>query len=147
MSSLKRRLEKLEGQDTPLGPEPNLLARHLVEALRSNRLTNTRYPATDREINLLAAMSAYRDSGKEPAELEGVYELPSGAEIHWVRNDGLGVHHDIYVTPRAELEDLSEDIRLYVERMAAEKQAYREERLAVLLDRDPPPGDPGEDGR
>lgn len=143
MSSLKRRLEKLEEHDDPVGPEPSLLARHLIEALHSNKLTGTRYPATDREINLLAAMRTYRDSGKGATDLEGVYELPSGAEIHWV---SYGDGHHIYITPRAELEDLSEDIRPYVERMAAEKQPHRDERLAELLDRDS--GEhPGEGGR
>lgn len=144
MSSLKRRLEKMEGHNTSVGPEPNLLAKHLVEALKSNRLTNTRYPATDREINLLAVLCAYHTSGRDPTDLEGVYELPSGAGIRWVPDDGPGDCHDIYITSRAELEDLSEDIRPFVKRMAPEKQAHREERLAVLLDRN---WDPGEGGR
>lgn len=121
--SLHKRLEVLESHLTA-GEEPDWDADDQLEAVlhsaQVNRWGRSVYPATDRELNILAGSHAYHELPGSVGELE----LPSGAVV--ILEDAGDGYTDLAVRGTVLPSDLPEGVREYVERMDSKKQPGRE---------------------
>jgi hypothetical protein len=131
---LHRRLQRLESKVSSAASvsELNCLVVHLLDTLAAHKAGGTVYKATDREVDLFAAIGVLQHADRQAASIEGVHDLPSGARVTWARKAGS---YTLYTTGRAEFDDLSESfMHPFVERMPAESQPAREEELGDLLE-------------
>lgn len=129
MSGLGRRLRKLEEAagpergfpDWPIEDQLEGVADTLDFYARFHADGRARYPATDREIDLLGILCALREDplGEEGGE----HRFPSGLVVALIReSDAFS-----WEAPRpVRLEDLPEDVRRLFVRMAPERQPERE---------------------
>lgn len=82
-----------------------------------------RYPATDRELHVLALLHSLVESGGPPPK-SGEHRFPSSLTVAWREyNDGT---HSVSTSWRTRLEDLPDDTRRYFERMNPPEQPERE---------------------
>jgi hypothetical protein len=101
----------------------------VVEAVKYARFAGVPYPATDREIALLALLANFEDL--LDGHTVGLLHLPSGAVVGLLEADS-GNDARLVVRGRVLVEDLPEQVRRHVSRMPPARQSERERQLPIL---------------
>jgi hypothetical protein len=101
----------------------------VVEAVKYSRYAGVPYPATDREIALLALLANFEDL--LDGYTVGPLHLPSGAVVGLAEADG-GDDARLVVRGRVLVKDLPEQVRHHVSRMPPARQPERERQLPIL---------------
>lgn len=134
-NSLSKRLEALEEQTFGADPFRDFPDWDLVDQFEAVTDTlrffrrhhpdgDVRYPATDREIHLLALLCALSELGG--VGRVGEHRFPSGLLVTWRDGSAGDGTHRASASRWALLEDLPEGVRKHFERMDPGRQAERE---------------------
>ena len=112
MNGLERRLQSLESRiPPPRSSDAGLAVRGTLDRLAACKQAGRAGEFTEREINLLGGLYAWR----EMDGVSGEHKLPSGAAIVWI-DDGNGTWR-VSASGSVAVEDLPDGVRQYVCRL------------------------------